>query len=78
MSTTASENVPLLIVYIFRPSTTKDAVIDNSHLEYLKAQQFGNTEEPCGHIYKECSISILDNFSGIYSEAMDLIKEFMS
>lgn len=53
-------------------------IVDNSHLEYHKAQELGTNGEPCEYIFKECSISILDNFSGIYSEALDLIKEFMT
>lgn len=62
--------------HFYRPSITKDEVSDHSDNEYLFAEKLGKEGAPCDRIFKECKISILDQFSGIYTPMLDIIRKF--
>ena len=49
---------------------------DYSDNEYLHAEELGKAGAPCDKVFKECPISILNEFSGIYNGADSLIKMF--
>lgn len=49
-----------------RPSSSVDELSEHSDNEYLKAEQLGVSGAPCEQIFKECPISLLSKFSGIY------------
>lgn len=64
------------ISFNFRPSLTKDEVSDHTDNEYYHAEKLGKDGAPCEHVFKECKISILDQFSGIYTPMLDMIRKF--
>lgn len=59
-----------------RPSLTKDTVIEHTQNEYLRAEEIGRSGAPCDKVFKECTKSVLDQFSGIYRTVENLIKIF--
>ncbi|XP_031621583.1 uncharacterized protein LOC116339695 [Contarinia nasturtii] len=63
-----------LMHILMTPSLTDDGdeIVDHDDNEYFHAEKLGKEGAPCEHIFKECKISILDKFSGIYS---DMIRE---
>lgn len=65
-----------LILNMFRPSLTKDKIVNNDDYEYFHAEKLGKDGAPCDHVFHECKISILDQFSGIYTPIMDFFKKF--
>lgn len=67
-----------LFFFSVRPSLTEDKLSDNADYEYLHAEKLGQDGAPCEHVFKECQMSILDQFSGIYSPIMDLMSNFES
>lgn len=72
-------DMQLIYIYIytvFRPSTTPDQISEHSDNEYLRAEQMGQSGAPCDKIFRECPISILNKFSGIYNTMEGLIKLF--
>lgn len=71
--------IELCIQFMFffvRPSLTKDKVNDHADNEYLHAEKLGKDGAPCEHVFKECKMSILEQFSGIYSPILDLMRAF--
>lgn len=56
----------------FRPSLTIEAVGSHDDYEYFHAEKLGKDGAPCEHAFKECKMSILDQFSGIYKPMMDM------
>lgn len=59
---------------LFRPSATQDEVSDYSDYEYYRAERLGKEGAPCEHVFKECKISILEQFTGVYTPVMDLLN----
>lgn len=53
---------------------TRDELSDHTDNEYLRAEELGKHGAPCDKIFKECSMSVLEQFSGIYTPMMDIIK----
>lgn len=64
-------------IHFCRPSTTKDDIRDPTHLEYFKAEEMGRHGEPCEQVFHDCRLSILDQFSGVYTPIMNLINRFI-
>lgn len=56
------------------PSSTKDELNDHSDNEYLRAEDLGKHGAPCDKVFRDCSVSILDQFSGIYNPMMNIIS----
>lgn len=52
---------------MFRPSLTNDEISTYADNEYFRAEKFGQEGAPCNQIFKECTTSVLQMFSGIYS-----------
>lgn len=50
----------------YSPSTTADDLSHYSDNEYLHAEELGKIGAPCGQVFKECTSSLLNRFSGIY------------
>lgn len=65
-----------LLHILLTPSLTKDEISYYTDNEYHHAEQLGNEGAPCEHIFKECKISILDVFSGVYSPMLDIFRKF--
>lgn len=59
-----------------RPSLTGDTIVDHTQNEYLRAEEIGKSGAPCEKVFKECTTSVLDQFSGIYNTVENLIKLF--
>lgn len=57
----------------FRPSTSRDEVIDHMDNEYYHAETLGKQGAPCERVFNECKESILEQFSGIYTPIMDVL-----
>uniref|UniRef100_A0A182R124 Uncharacterized protein n=1 Tax=Anopheles farauti TaxID=69004 RepID=A0A182R124_9DIPT len=55
-----------LLHIMFSPSTTNDAISEHRDNEYYRAEQLGRSGAPCATIFRECSTSILDMFSGVH------------
>uniref|UniRef100_A0A182N6E6 Uncharacterized protein n=1 Tax=Anopheles dirus TaxID=7168 RepID=A0A182N6E6_9DIPT len=55
-----------LLHIMFSPSTTTEAVSEHRDNEYYRAEQLGRSGAPCATIFRECSTSILDMFSGVH------------
>lgn len=51
---------------------TIDDIHDPTDNEYFYAEKFGKEGGSCEHEFGECSESILDQFSGVYSPLLDL------
>lgn len=62
----------------YRPSTTHDEVSEHSDYEYYRAEKLGKEGAPCEQVFKECNISILNQFSGVYEPMMDLFSKIMT
>lgn len=58
----------------FRPSTSKDEISDHSDFEYYHAENLGKEGAPCDRVFNECKASMLEQFSGIYTPMVDLLK----
>lgn len=54
-----------------RPTLTTDEISDHSDYEYFHAEKLGTEGAPCEQVFKECEISILDQFGGIYTPIFD-------
>lgn len=66
-----------IIKYLInRPSSTNDDLREHSDNEYLRAEELGKYGAPCHQIFKECSQSVLEQFSGIYTAFKDVSKLF--
>lgn len=52
---------------LFRPTSTNDPIVKYEDNEYLYAEKLGKEGVSCEHVFKECKLSILDQFTGIYS-----------
>ncbi|XP_031621776.1 uncharacterized protein LOC116339848 [Contarinia nasturtii] len=52
---------------VMTPSSTIDPITKYEDNEYLYAEKIGKEGVPCEHIFNECKMSILDQFTGIYS-----------
>ncbi|KAJ6635715.1 hypothetical protein Bhyg_14301 [Pseudolycoriella hygida] len=63
-----------LMHIILTPSTTKDTINDHSQNEYHRAEALGKSGAPCEKIFKECTRSLLDQFTGIYGPMENIIK----
>uniref|UniRef100_A0A182JBN6 Uncharacterized protein n=1 Tax=Anopheles atroparvus TaxID=41427 RepID=A0A182JBN6_ANOAO len=55
-----------LLHIMFSPSTTNDPVSEHRDNEYYRAEQLGRAGAPCADIFRECSTSLLDMFSGVH------------
>lgn len=60
------------LILFFRPSITNDEISEHSDYEYLRAEMLGKDGAPCEQVFKECKVSILQQFGGIYSPMMDI------
>ncbi|KAG4071209.1 hypothetical protein HA402_008944 [Bradysia odoriphaga] len=59
---------------LLTPSSSKDTVNDHSLNEYYHAEEMGKSGAPCDHVFSECTISLVDKFSGIYTTMDNIIK----
>lgn len=50
--------------------------MEHTQNEYLHAEELGRSGAPCDKVFKECTTSVLDKISGIYSTVENLIKLF--
>lgn len=65
----------LLIEYSFpSPSTSPDEHVEHADGEYLAAEQMGRRREPCDQVFRECPVSVLDKFSGLYNTMEGLMN----
>uniref|UniRef100_A0A182P8X9 Uncharacterized protein n=1 Tax=Anopheles epiroticus TaxID=199890 RepID=A0A182P8X9_9DIPT len=55
-----------LLHIMFSPSTTKESVSEHLDNEYYRAEQLGRSGAPCAKLFRECSTSLLDMFSGVH------------
>lgn len=62
----------IINAFSFRPSSTSDELSDHTDNEYLHAEQLGKSGAPCEQVFRECTTSLLNRFSGIY----DSLKMF--
>lgn len=52
---------------ISRPSLTTDHITYHEDNEYLHAEKLGQEGAPCERVFNDCKVSILDQFTGIYT-----------
>ncbi|XP_055300283.1 uncharacterized protein LOC129567437 [Sitodiplosis mosellana] len=52
---------------IMSPSLTTDHITHYEDNEYLHAEKLGQEGAPCEHVFNDCTTSILDQFTGIYT-----------
>ncbi|ETN58822.1 hypothetical protein AND_009590 [Anopheles darlingi] len=55
-----------LLHVMLSPSSTNEPTSDHRDNEYFRAEQLGRSGAPCATIFRECSTSLLDMFSGIH------------
>ncbi|XP_035775167.1 uncharacterized protein LOC118457586 [Anopheles albimanus] len=55
-----------LLHIILSPSSTNESTSDHRDNEYFRAEHLGRSGAPCATIFRECSTSLLDMFSGIH------------
>lgn len=60
--------------YFYRPSSSTDEIVQHSDNEYMHAEYVGQSGAPCDKVFRECSRSILEDFSGVYTSMGNLIK----
>ncbi|XP_031621805.1 uncharacterized protein LOC116339870 [Contarinia nasturtii] len=66
-----------LMHIVMSPSTTRDQISDYSDLEYYRAEKLGKEGAPCERVFKDCKISILEQFTGFYTPMMNLLSRFL-
>ncbi|XP_053672682.1 uncharacterized protein LOC128723001 [Anopheles nili] len=55
-----------LLHIMFTPSSTREPILEHLDNEYHRAEQLGRSGAPCAEIFRECSTSLLDMFSGVH------------
>lgn len=55
------------LIIVLRPSLTTDQITNHEDNEYLHAEKLGKDGAPCDRVFNECKMSILDQFTGIYT-----------
>lgn len=60
------------LILPFRPSASNDEISEHSDYEYLRAEMLGKDGAPCEQVFKECKVSILQQFGGIYTPMIDV------
>jgi len=63
-----------LMHIVMTPSSSKDTLIDHSLNEYYRAEEMGKSGAPCDQVFRECKISLIDKFSGIYGTMENIVK----
>ncbi|KAJ6644587.1 hypothetical protein Bhyg_09556 [Pseudolycoriella hygida] len=63
-----------LMHIIMTPSSSKDFLCDNSINEYHRAEEIGKSGAPCDQVFRECTVSVVDKFSGIYNTVQNIAK----
>ncbi|KFB42347.1 hypothetical protein ZHAS_00010040 [Anopheles sinensis] len=68
-----------LLHIVFSPSTTNEPVSEHRDNEYYRAEQLGRNGAPCADIFRECSTSLLDMFSGVHDlySASTVVSDFI-
>lgn len=56
------------------PSTTQDKLSKHSDNEYFRAEQIGKSGQPCHQVFRECTSSLLDIFTGVHNPIEEFTK----
>ncbi|XP_059621825.1 uncharacterized protein LOC132265263 [Phlebotomus argentipes] len=64
-----------LLNIVFAPSSTNDKISHNSDNEYFHAEKQGKSGAPCGEIFKNCPVSILDIFTSLPNALNEAVKK---
>ncbi|XP_055326696.1 uncharacterized protein LOC129580373 [Sitodiplosis mosellana] len=66
-----------LMHIVMSPSATQDEISDYSDLEYYRAERLGKEGAPCERVFKDCRISILEQFTGVYTPIMNMLSRLI-
>ncbi|XP_055678114.1 uncharacterized protein LOC129786887 [Lutzomyia longipalpis] len=64
-----------LLNIVLSPSTTNDKISEHSDNEYFHAEKQGKLGAPCGEIFKNCPVSILDIFTAVPEALNEVVKK---